>query len=83
VINGRALRLPAPNHPGGRRWTGAISVSVLIDEEGNVAAAGATGGPWTYQKVVRSAACDAKFSPTSVRGQPVKVSGVITYNFAR
>lgn len=84
VINGKALSLPKPAYPYGARSaraSGAVSVQVLIDEQGKVIRAGAVSGHPALQEAARSAACDAKFSPTSLKGQPVKVSGVITYTF--
>ena len=80
VINGKAISLPKPAYPGGG-VRGAVTVQVLIDESGNVIRAGAITGPQIAQKPAREAACDAKFAPTLLSGQPVKVSGVITYAF--
>jgi protein TonB len=39
-----------------------------------------TGHPLLQQAAVQ-AAYGARFSPTLLSGQPVKVTGVITYNF--
>jgi outer membrane biosynthesis protein TonB len=84
VMNGRALRLPKPEYPSMTpvlRMSGAVPVQILIDEQGKVILAGAVGGLHVFQSNARNAACGALFSPTSIKGQPVKVSGVITYNF--
>ena len=48
---------------------------------GNVASARAVAGPVPLRGAGEEAARKAKFEPTTVCGQPVKVSGVITYNF--
>ena len=80
VINGKALSLPKPVYPGGG-IRGAVTVQVLVDESGTVVRAGAINGPQIAQKPAREAACEAKFSPTIISGQPVKISGVITYAF--
>jgi TonB family protein len=84
VLNGRALKLPKPAYPSSARSypiAGAVSVEVLIDEQGNVKLAGPLSGHPLLQSAARDAACDAKFSPTVLSGQPVTVTGVITYNF--
>ena len=80
VINGRALRLVKPATPP---MTGMAIIRVLIDEQGNVAHAGGVTGHPQLQSLARDAACESKFSPTSLSGQPVKVTGMITYNFSR
>jgi TonB family protein len=84
VFNGKALSLPAPSYPAAARAvraSGAVQVQLLIDEEGNVFSASAAGGHPLLQPVAVTAACNAKFSPTFFEGRPVKVSGIITYNF--
>jgi len=61
--------------------SGTVTVQVLVDERGNVVSASAVSGHPLLQQSAVSAARQAKFSPTLLSGQPVKVSGVITYNF--
>jgi len=55
-------------------------VEVLVDENGNVVSAEATFGHPLRAACV-AAARAAKFSPTKLAGQPVKISGVINYFF--
>jgi TonB family protein len=84
VVNGKARSLPKPIYPASARAhgdSGAVSVQVLIDEEGKIVWAGAVSGATRLQFAAREAACGAKFSRTTLMGNPVKVSGVITYNF--
>lgn len=84
VVNGKALSLPKPAYPFEAREAragGAVHVQVLISEEGKIISAQAIDGHPLLQFAARSAACGAKFSKTSLQGQPVKVSGIITYNF--
>jgi TonB family protein len=84
VINGKALSLPKPEYPAearANRASGAVDIELLIDENGKVIQAGATSGNPLLQYAARDAACHAKFSPTLLKGQPVKVRGIITYNF--
>jgi outer membrane biosynthesis protein TonB len=57
-------------------------VRVLIDETGNVVSATPVSGHPLLQASAAAAARQSKFSPTMLSGQPVKVSGVIVYNFA-
>lgn len=84
VLNGKAVSLPKPAYPPAARAVraaGAVTVQVLIDEEGHVVSASATGGHPLLQAAAVAAARQARFSPTMLSGQPVKVSGIITYNF--
>ncbi|MBD0372549.1 MAG: TonB family protein [Pyrinomonadaceae bacterium] len=84
VLNGRAISLPKPAYPPvakAARQTGTVTVQVTIDENGNVISARAVGGPPLLLQAATQAAYGAKFSPTKLSGQPVKVTGVITYNF--
>jgi TonB family protein len=84
VLNGKALALPKPAYPAIARAahaSGTVEVKVLIDEEGNVVAAQALSGHPLLQAASVAAAREAKFSPTLLAGEPVKVTGVIQYNF--
>jgi protein TonB len=84
VLNGKAVSLPKPAYPAAARAvraSGAVQVQVLIDEEGRVVSASAAGGHPLLQAAAVAAARQARFSPTLLSGQPVKVSGIITYNF--
>ncbi len=84
VLNGKATSLPKPPYPAAARAvraSGAVSVQVLISETGSVISANAVSGHPLLRQAAVSAARGARFSPTLLSGQPVKVSGVITYNF--
>lgn len=83
IVNGRAVSLPRPSYPMSVRGSGGgtIRVQVLIDEGGSVTSAGALQGQAALRKAARTAACQAKFSPTLLAGKPVKVWGLITYYF--
>ena len=85
VLNGKAVNLPAPEYPAIARSahaSGSVTVAITVDEEGNVVAAKAVSGHPLLQAAAVSAAREAKFTPTRLEGEPVKVSGVIIYNFA-
>jgi protein TonB len=84
VLNGKALSLPKPPYPAiarAARASGTVVVQVLIDENGNVVSAQAVSGHPLLTAVAVAAARQARFSPTKLSGQPVKVTGVIQYNF--
>jgi len=84
VLNGKATSLPKPAYPAAAkaiRAGGAVSVQVLIDESGRVVSASAVSGNPLLRAAAVQAAQGARFSPTLLSGQAVKVSGVITYNF--
>jgi protein TonB len=84
VLNGKAISLPKPAYPPIARQahaSGTVVVQVTIDENGGVISARAVSGHPLLQAVAVAAARGARFSPTKLSGQPVKVTGVITYNF--
>src|SRR5215475_8727738 len=84
VLNGKAISLPKPPYPPiakAAHASGTVVVQVLIDENGNVVAAHAVSGHPLLQSAAVGAARQARFSPTKLSGQPVKVTGVIQYNF--
>lgn len=84
VLNGKVLRKPAPEYPASakaRRAQGVVVVRLTVDEKGNVAEAEAISGHDLLRPAAEEAARKMKLSPTLLCGRPVKVSGVITYNF--
>jgi TonB family protein len=86
VINGRAVSLPKPEYPDAAQKagiTGKVNVQVEIDESGKVVSAKAVSGieDASIRKAAETAALQAKFAPTLLSGKPVKVSGVIVYDF--
>ncbi|HEX9959938.1 MAG TPA: energy transducer TonB [Pyrinomonadaceae bacterium] len=84
IVNGKATSLPKPAYPaaaGAVRASGVVNVEVTIDENGNVISAKAVSGHPLLQSAAVAAARQAKFKPTLLAGQPVKVLGVVVYNF--
>jgi TonB family protein len=84
VLNGKALELPPPAYPQiakMARASGTVVVQVVIDEDGRVISAKAVSGHPLLHAVCVQAARGAKFRPTLLEGEPVSVTGVITYNF--
>ena len=56
-------------------------MQIVIDEQGHVISAKATSGSPLLQAAAMQAALQARFTPTLLGGQAVKVTGSITYNF--
>lgn len=84
VMNGRALKLVKPIYPSAaRRWSikGAVQVKVVIDENGDVISAKAISGDGLLHGTAEVAAKSSKFQPTKLCDKPVKVDGIIVYNF--
>jgi TonB family protein len=84
VLNGKAITLPQPVYPAVARQvkaSGSVTVQVTIDEDGNVIAARSVSGHPLLQAAAVTAAREAKFSPTKLNGQSVKVNGVLVYTF--
>lgn len=84
VLNGKATYLPKPAYPPiakAAHASGTVNVQVIIDENGNVISASAISGHPLLKPSAVAAARQAKFSPTKLSGQPVKVTGVLVYNF--
>jgi TonB family protein len=85
VLNGKAVTLPTPTYPDAARRMrtgGLVTIEVVVDENGKVISAQATSGPAILREVALQAALKARFSPTMLSGQPVKVTGVINYKFS-
>ncbi|HEX5706461.1 MAG TPA: cytochrome c oxidase assembly factor Coa1 family protein [Pyrinomonadaceae bacterium] len=84
VLNGKAISMPQPPYPAiakAARASGTVTVQVVVDETGRVTEARPVGGHPLLQQAAAQAARQARFSPTLLSGKPVKVSGVLTYNF--
>jgi TonB family protein len=95
VLNGRALKLAMPGYPlklampgypanaRKTRASGTVVVKVLIDEEGKVIGAKAISGHPLLLAASVEAAKNSLFSPILLSGEPLKVEGVIQYNFVK
>ena len=84
ALVGQALELAKPVYsPVARaaRVSGTVQVLLIIDKDGNVAIAAAISGHPLLQAAAVTAARNSRFSPTLYEGKPVKVTGVIEYNF--
>jgi len=84
VLQGLAIRKVKPAYPVLAKQvhaSGPVQVQVTIAEDGRVTEAYVIGGP----ALLRSAALEASrqwiFSPTTIGKIPVKVQGILTFNF--
>lgn len=83
MLNGKAIYLPSPEIPPGEKASGVVMVQILVDESGTVIDAKAVSGPQALYAAAVNAARFARFTPTMLMGEPVKVQGTLAYNFAR
>lgn len=84
ILNGKAISLPKPDYPAEAKQakaSGNVVVQVTVDESGIVSDAKALSGHPLLVQAAVNAAILARFSPTTLMGEPVKVMGVIVYNF--
>ena len=64
------------------RVSGLVTVYVVVSEKGTVESVQRADGPLQLQSAATDAARRWKFRPTLVDGQPVRVAGFISFNFA-
>jgi protein TonB len=84
VLVAHAISLPQPAYPPMARQIhlgGAVTVQILVDEQGKVISAQTVSGHPILLSAAKEAALHARFTPTMLSGQAVKVQGLITYNF--
>lgn len=84
IILANVISLPKPIYPTLAKQAGVhgpVNVQILIDEAGKVISAQAVKGSAMLTQAAVDAARRARFTPTKLGDQPVKVQGVITYNF--
>jgi TonB family protein len=84
VLNGKTISKPQPAYPAiakAAHASGMVTIQVTVDESGNVVEASAVSGHPLLRAAAVEAARQAKFSPTLLSGKPVKVTGVLIYNF--
>lgn len=84
VLNWRAISLPQPPLPPvakAARVSGTVTVQILVNERGCVISAYAVSGHPLLQAAAAQAARQACFTPTRLRGESVRVSGILIYDF--
>ena len=83
-LNQRATRRVLPVYPQIARNSsteGIVRVYVILDEQGNVSEVAGSEGPAMLRGAAEDAARRWKFSPTTVAGKFVRLSGFIEFNF--
>ncbi len=84
VLQGSAIRKVQPPYPPiakAARAAGAVQVQVTIGEDGRVIDAAVVSGHPLLRDAALQAARQWIFKPTELSGVPVKVQGVLTFNF--
>ena len=84
VLNSKVVSLPQPLYPIIAKQVGVqgtVNIQILVDEQGRVVSAQIVTGNTLLNAAAREAAMRARFTPTTLNGVPVKIQGVITYNF--
>jgi len=84
VLSSKALNLPQPAYPIIAKQAhvqGPVNVQILVDEQGKVISTQIVSGNPMLTSAAKEAAMRARFTPTILNGQPVKIQGVIIYNF--
>ena len=84
VITGKAISRIQPPYPQmakAIRAQGTVQVQIMISEAGRVLDASVLSGHPTLRDAARQAALQWVFTPTALSGKPVKVMGVISFNF--
>lgn len=84
VLQGKAIKKIQPPYPPiarAARASGAVQVQVTISEEGRVIEAAVMGGHPLLRDAALQAARQWVFQPTELSGVPVKVQGILTFNF--
>ena len=84
VLNGKASSKPAPPYPAAAKAagvSGTVVVQITVDECGEVEEVDAVSGHPLLREAAEEAATEVRFAPTRIQGEPVKVTGTITYNF--
>nr|HQU90743.1 TonB family protein [Pyrinomonadaceae bacterium] len=80
VLNDIATSLPAPD-AGATTESGTVTVEVIVNEKGMVTTSSVVNGPQSLWRAAGEAARQARFDPPLHNGKPVKVAGVLTYEF--
>ena len=81
---GKAIKSVPPTYPPVAKAAGAqgpVTVQIVVNEAGDVESAKAVSGHPLLQQAGVDAARQWKFSPTQLSGNPVKVSGMISFVF--
>jgi TonB family protein len=84
VLQGSAIKRVQPPYPPlakAAKASGAVQVQIVVSETGEVIEASAISGHPLLRDAAIQAASQWQFKPTEVGGKPVKVQGILTFNF--
>jgi TonB family protein len=84
-LAGMAKQRVSPSYPSiarSARITGIVTVYLVVNEKGEVESVERATGPYQLQQAATDAARRWKFAPTVVDGQPVRVTGYLSFNFS-
>ena len=80
----KAKQRIAPNYPATARAArvfGVVTVFLLVNEKGEVESVQRADGPPQLQQAAADAARRWRFNPTVIDGQPMRVTGYLSFNF--
>jgi TonB family protein len=81
----KAKQKVSPAYPSiakAARVTGVVTVFLIVNERGEVETVQKLEGPLQLQQAAADAARRWRFNPTVIDGQPVRVTGYLSFNFA-
>ncbi len=81
----KAKQKISPTYPSiakAARVTGVVTVYLIVNEKGEVETVQKLEGPPQLQQAAADAARRWRFNPTVIDGQPVRVTGYLSFNFA-
>lgn len=84
ALNAYAIKLSMPVYTANEKRMGLhgkVTVSIKLDEEGNVVSAKAIDGPKQLWNSAENAIKSSKFKAVMFDGKPIAASGTITFNF--
>jgi TonB family protein len=84
-LTSKAKQKVSPAYPAiarAARVTGTVTVFLVINEKGEVENVQKLEGPLQLQQAAADAARRWRFNPTVIDGQPVRVTGYLSFNFA-
>jgi periplasmic protein TonB len=80
----KAKQRVSPSYPAtarAARVVGVVTVFLLVNEKGEVESVQRADGPPQLQQAAADAARRWRFNPTVIDGQPMRVSGYLSFNF--
>lgn len=84
-LTSKAKQRVAPTYPAiarAARVSGTVTVYLVVNEKGEVENVQKLEGPMQLQQAAADAARRWRFNPTLIDGQPVRVTGYLSFNFA-